>query len=179
MGEKTEAEIELQLKRDRKSTQRELNKRHGGRFRWAGSSSDDSVASSWSGNKSFLKEGYRFPTLRYRVSEHLSNITPNYREPQPPDLNSNFVASSRYRNRYSRRKKNGKKGGKVPTPNKETFCMKENTWKKYLTNLEDERKPAAKPSSRVSKKRKVSLCPSLNQERKCENLEKSTSEEEF
>jgi hypothetical protein len=57
--------------------------------------------------------------------------------------------------------------------------MKQNTWKKYLTKLDDERKPAAKPASCCSKKRKVSLCPSFNQEKKLENLDKSTSEEEF
>jgi hypothetical protein len=171
--------MELQLKRHKKSAHKMLNKRHGARFGWAGSSSDESDASSLSGNKRGLKKGYCFPTLRYSVTGHLPNVSPNYREPHPPNLNSNFVASPMYRNRYSRNKKRGTKRERLLTENKETLSMKPNTWKKYLTKLDDERKPAAKPSSCVSKKRKVSLCPSLNQEKKSENLDKSTSEEEF
>jgi hypothetical protein len=179
MEKRTQAEMELQLKRDKKSAQKMLNKRHRARFGWAGSSSDESDASSLSANKSGLKKGYCFPTLRYSVTGHLPNVSPSYREQHVTHLHSNFSASPMYRKRYSRNKKRGTKRERVSAENKERLFMKPNAWKKYLTKLDDEMKPAAKPASCLSKKRKVSLCPSLNQEKKIENLDKSTSEEEF
>jgi hypothetical protein len=171
MEKRTEVQIELQLKRDKKLAQRKLKK--------AGSSSDESDASSWSGHKSGMKEGYRFPNLWGNDPDNLSNVSPDYHDPRSHDLHSNFVASPRYRNKFSWNKKRVTKRRKAPSQKNEILFRKQNTWKNYLTELEDEMKPAAKPAPRATGKRKVSLCPSLNQEAKVEKLDKSTSEEEF